>query len=139
MTRHSSRLARRASRRAFTLLEVIVVVTIIALLAALVAPRVWVNIGKSKQKIAKAEVASVAQQVHIWMTDRGMSRLPEDFDLEMLTEGADPLLDADDLVDPWEKPYVLVNPGDVNSDFDIVSYGANGEPGGDGEDADVVN
>jgi general secretion pathway protein G len=139
MTRPAPRLARRASRRAFTLLEVIVVVTIIALLAALVAPRVLGNIGKSKQKIAKSDVASVAQQVRIWMADRGMSRLPADFELDMLTEGADPLLDADDLVDPWEKPYVLVNPGDVNSDFDIVSYGANGEPGGDGEDADVVN
>ena len=75
------RRATRPVRRAFTLLEIIVVVTIIALLATLVAPRVLSNIGKSKQKIASAEAASIAQQVRLWMVDNGHSRLPDDFDL----------------------------------------------------------
>lgn len=133
------RRAGRTVRRAFTLLEIIVVVTIIALLATLVAPRVLSNLGKSKTKIAQAEVASIAQQVRLWMVDNGFSRLPDDFDLAVLTEGNDPYLGTDDLMDPWQRPYVLVADGGKNVDFDIVSYGLDGEPGGEGEDGDVVN
>ena len=130
---------RRSARRAFTLLEIIVVVTIIALLATLVAPRLLGKIGQSKVKIAQTEVASIAQQVNLWMADNGFSRLPDDFELEQLAEGPDATLRLKDLNDPWERPYVLVNPGERNPDFDIVSYGANGEPGGEGEDVDVYN
>ncbi len=127
------------TRRGFTLLEVIVVVTIIALLATLVAPRLLSNIGKSKQSIAHSEVSSIAQQVRLWMVDNGYSRLPEEFELEALTEGDDPYLAKKHLLDPWDRPFVLINPGEQNPDFDVVTYGADGEPGGDNEDADVWN
>jgi general secretion pathway protein G len=134
-----SRTAHRDERRAFTLLEVIVVVTIIALLATLVAPRVLSNIGKSKQKIAEAEVNSIAQQVQLWMADNGMSSLPDDFDLMELTQGSNPYLREKDLYDPWDRMYVLRIPGEENPDFDIVTFGADGEPGGEEENGDVVN
>lgn len=130
----------RCERRAFTLLEVIVVVTIIALLATLVAPRLIGQIGRSKQRIAQAEVVDIAKTAKLWMLDNGYSQLPDDFDLETLTEGDDPYLRMRDLLDPWERMYILVNPGDENpADFDIWSYGLDGEPGGEGEDADIVN
>ncbi|MDY7108386.1 MAG: type II secretion system protein GspG [Planctomycetota bacterium] len=136
----TSRQRRKNTRRAFTLLEVVVVVTIIALLATLVAPRLIGQIGKSKQRIAQAEVVDIAKVVKLWMLDNGYSQLPDDFDLEMLTEGNDPYLRMKDLYDPWERMYVLVNPGEENpADFDIWSYGNDGEIGGEGEDADVVN
>jgi general secretion pathway protein G len=135
----NARGTRRDGRRAFTLLEVIVVVTIIALLATLVAPRVLSNIGRSKQKIAETEVNSIAQQVQLYMADNGLSRLPDDFDLLELTQGTNPYLREKDLYDPWDRIYVLRNPGEENPDFDIWSYGADGEPGGEGEDNDVVN
>ena len=115
------------------------VVTIIALLAAIVAPKLVGNIGKSKVKIANSEVASLYQQVSLWMVDQGHSRLPDDFELELLTEGEDATLRDKDLLDPWGHPYVLRNPGEVNTDFDILSLGADHEPGGEGEDADIVN
>jgi general secretion pathway protein G len=138
-TDRNNRAAHRDGRRAFTLLEVIVVVTIIALLATLVAPRVLSNIGKSKQKIAEAEVNSIAQQVQLWMADNGMSSLPDDFDLMELTQGSNPYLREKDLYDPWDRMYVLRNPGESNPDFDIVTFGADGEPGGEDENNDVVN
>ena len=138
-TRYFKQHQRRQVRRAFTLMEIIVVVTIIALLATLIAPRLLKNIGKSKQKVAQSEVASIAQQVQLWMLDNGQSRLGEDFELVQLTEGDDPSLRAKDLIDPWENSYVLINPGEENLDFDIVSYGADGQSGGEGEDADIVN
>lgn len=139
MQRHAHN-SRRRRRRGFTLLEVIVVVTIIALLAAIVAPKLLANIGRSKQKVALAEVKSIAQQVRLWMADNGYSRLPDDFEIQVLLAGEDPYLSKqEDLLDPWDNPYVLIVPGDENPDFDIVSYGADGQPDGTGEDADVVN
>jgi general secretion pathway protein G len=128
------------ARRAFTLLEIIVVVTIIALLATMVAPRVWRNIGTSKQRVAQAGATEIAKQVRLYCLDNGMSKPPADFDLQVLLTGADPYLDkTSDLTDPWDKPYIIVIPGERNRDFDIVSYGADGIAGGEGEDADVVN
>lgn len=138
LNRRRQRSSRR-NRRGFSLLEIVVVVTIIALLATLVAPRLLDNIGRSKQRIAQSEVASIAQQVNLYMADHGMSRIPQDFNLEWLTEGDRPYMRSRDLIDPWGNPYVIVIPGEENPDFDIVSYGADGQPGGDGEDMDVVN
>jgi general secretion pathway protein G len=130
----------RTARRAFTLLEVIVVVTIIALLAALVAPKVLSNIGKSKVKIAQAEASSIAQQVNLYLLDNDMSRIPDDFDLVVLTEGDDPYIEPDDLLDPWGNEYIIRTGIDaVHSDFDVVSLGADGVPGGESEDADLTN
>jgi len=138
-TRHSRPSRSHRPRRAFTLLEVVVVVTIIALLATLVAPKLFKFIGGSKQGIAQAEVAMIAEQVSLWMLENGQSTLASDFDLAMLAEGAGATLEPDDLLDPWDQPYILQNPGQHNQYFDVMSYGADGEPGGEGENADVVN
>lgn len=134
-----SRLQRRSRdiRRAFTLLEVIVVVTIIALLAAIVAPRLLGNIGRSKHRIATSEVASIAQQVNVWCANANFSTPPDDFELDQLVQ--DGYLREKDLIDPWERAYMIIIPGDANPDFDIMSFGADGQPGGEGEDADIVN
>ena len=129
----------RTSKRAFTLLEIVVVVTIIALLAALVAPRLLGQIGKSKSKVALSEVSSIAQQVNLYLLDNGMSKPSEDLELTVLTQGSDAYLREKDLIDPWGNQYQIIVPGVENPDFDIVSFGANGEPGGEGEDADVIN
>ena len=127
----------RAVRRGFTLLEIIVVVTIIALLATLVAPKLLQNIWKAKQKVAKAEVASISQQLGLYLADNGLTKPTDDMDLSVLTQSSSPYLKPSDLIDPWGKPYILLVPGESGGDFDIVSLGANGEPGGEGEDADV--
>jgi general secretion pathway protein G len=129
----------RRDRRGFTLLEMIVVVTIIALLATLVAPKLLGNIGTAKIRKAEHAVNSIYQQVNVWMANEGMSSLPQDFDLMSLAEGDTRVFNADDLIDPWDNPYELVVPGVVNPDFDVVSYGEDGQPGGEGDGADIVN
>jgi general secretion pathway protein G len=117
-----------------------VVVTIIAVLATIVAPRLMKNIGKGKAGAAQADVASIAQQLNLYLLDNGMSKVPEDLELDVLAQGSDPYLKAKNLIDPWGNPYRLIVPGVENvADFDVVSFGANGEPGGEGEDKDIVN
>lgn len=131
---------RRRQRRGFTLLEVIVAVTIIAILAALLVPNVLGFIGSSKVKVAKSGVNVLAQQVRLYCADNQMSRPDKNFDLVMLLEGDKPYLNNEgELNDPWGNPFVLVMPGQVNKDFDILSYGADGQQGGSGEDADIVS
>jgi len=136
----SNRRSHRIARRAFTLLEIIVVVTIIAMLAALVGPRVLKYLGSSKINIAKAECAELEKTVQLWCADNGMTRPPDDFDLNALVEGTSPYLkNKEELLDPWNREYIIVIPGEKNPDFDILTYGADGEQGGDGENADISN
>lgn len=132
--------------RAFTLIEIIVVIIIIGVLATLIIPRVFQHIGRSKQAVATVNAAELAKDVKMFMADVGY--LPAGVGVEMLWEKpggvADdawrgPYIDtADDLVDPWGNKYVLKIPGDRRPDFDILSYGQDGKPGGEGEDADIV-
>ncbi|MSQ90091.1 MAG: prepilin-type N-terminal cleavage/methylation domain-containing protein [Phycisphaerales bacterium] len=137
---HRSPSRPRLARRAFSLIEVIVAVTIVAIMAAVFVPRLTKFIGSAKDKRAKTEAASLAQQVKLYMTEAGMSRCPEDFDLDVLTDGDDPYLENKQaLLDPWGNAYVIIIPGQVNFEFDLMSYGADGQPGGEGDNKDIVN
>jgi general secretion pathway protein G len=137
---------RAIAARAFTLVEVIVVIVIIAVLAGLVVPRLVGRIGDSKQGAAKSSAATLANQVRVLMVDAG--GLPPDVSIRALFEKPSdldqskwkgPYVDSiDKLNDPWGNPYVLVVPGQKNIDFDVISYGADKKPGGEGENADVV-
>jgi len=70
----------------------------------------------------------------------GMTRVGDDFELEKLCEGDDALIgNVSQLRDPWNNQYVLVYPPTYNKDFDVVSYGADGQPGGEGQNKDIIN
>ena len=129
---------RPSARRAFSLVELIVAVTIMAILAALVVPRVTHYIGFTKGKTARADAETIANQVRMYMTTKGMSTLPSDFDLVELTEGDTAVLNKNQLLDPWGNPYQIRVPGEVNLDFDVYSFGADGQAGGEGENADII-
>ena len=131
---------RRAARRAFTLLEVIVAVTIVAILAALLVPNVLGFIGSSKVRVAKAGTSSLRNTVKLYLADNDDVAMSDGFDLHVLLEGAKPYLtSANDLLDPWGNEYDILIPGDINADFDIISFGADGKPGGDGDNADILS
>ena len=132
--------ARHHNTKGFTLLEVIIAVTIVALLSMLVVPNVIKLLGDAKQNKAKADVSSLAQQVRMYMVQNGMDRVGDDFELSKLCEGDDPLIsNINQLNDPWKHQYVLVYPPTYNKDFDVVSYGADGQPGGEGPNKDIIN
>ena len=134
---------RRPARRAFTLVEIIVVVTIIAVLAALIAPRLFGRLTWAKVRTAEAEVNAMETAVNLYLNDTGET-LTSNFDLEVLLipaeDGGGPqgpyFQKAEDLLDPWNNPYFIRVPGEVNYDFDVVSWGPDAE---DGTGDDIVN
>ncbi len=132
------RKSHRRTRRAFTLLEIMVVVVIIALLAGLVMQQVFSHYGRSQVRVAQSRAAQIASEVRIYLMDHSMSRPPATFDLQNLVDAG--RLKEKDVLDPWGNFFLLIAPGIENPDtFDIVSYGADGQPGGEGDDADIVH
>lgn len=131
--------------RAFTIIEVIVIVVILGVLAAVIAPRLINRIGQSKTTVAAANAASLASQMKMFIADHGKPesgstiRVLWERPSNVAEANWSPYVDnADALKDPWGREFVLVIPGQKNVDFDVVSYGANGQPGGEGEDADII-
>ena len=130
--------------RGFTLLELLVVVTIIGLLAAYVGPKYFSQLGKSEQGVAKAQVEAFARALDTYRLDVGHYPTTEEGLNALLTKPANaakwngPYLQKAVPLDPWGRAYVYRAPG-ANGDFDISSYGKDGQPGGTGDAADVTN
>ncbi len=132
------------SNKGFTLIELLIVVIIIGLLASLVAPKFFSKLGASRQKIAKAQIENFAAALDEFRLDNGRYPSTEEGLMalrekpEGLQNWAGPYLPKDIPKDPWGHGYVYKCPGE-HGDFDLMSYGRDGEPGGDGEDADIVS
>jgi general secretion pathway protein G len=137
----------RASRngRGFTLLELLVVVAILGLLAGFVAPRYFGQIGKSEVATAKAQLDALEKALDQYRLDTG--RYPSaELGLKALVERPQnepkwngPYLRKALPNDPWGKPFLYKMPGENGGDFDLVSLGKDGAPGGTGENADLTN
>jgi general secretion pathway protein G len=132
------------NRHGFTLIELLVVMVIIGLLAALVGPRFIRQEEKAKIKAAKAQIELLGTALDTFRLDVG--RYPSTQEgLEALRtkpgglERWDgPYLKKDLPLDPWGKAYVYKSPGEHGA-FDIVSYGADGAPGGEEDNRDITS
>lgn len=128
--------------RGFTLMELLVVVVIVGLLVALVAPRYFQQIGRSERTAAANQVDALSKAIDTYRLDMG--RFPRQEDgLQVLVERPEgesrwngPYLRGSVPLDPWGNPYVYRFPSE-RSDYEVISYGKDGRPGGEGEDADV--
>ena len=132
-------------QRGFTLLEIMVVVVILGILAALVVPKIISRPDEARVIAAKQDIASLMSALKLYRLDNGRyptteqglqalvvkptaSPIPPNWKpggyLERLPK------------DPWGSPYQYLNPG-VHGEIDVFSYGADGAPGGEGNDADI--
>ncbi len=154
--RHSSLVTTRLSspksrhcRSGFTLIEIMVVVVIIALLASFIAPRIMDRLDQAKVTKARVDIKGFETALKLFKIDNGFYPSTEQ-GLEALiaepTIGKIPknykkggYLEKRKLrLDPWGNPYAYISPG-TEGDYDIVSYGADGVPGGEEYDADITN
>jgi len=130
------------SFRGFTLLELLVVIVIIGLLAGYVAPRYFSQVGKSEVQVARAQIDALEKALdqyrldtsHYPSTELGLDALMTKPASEARWQG--PYLKRSAPPDPWGRPYVYRAPG-AKGEFEVISYGRDGKPGGAGEDADI--
>jgi len=130
--------------RGFTLLELLVVMVIIGLLAGFVAPRFFAQIGKSETKAARAQLDALEKALDQYRLDVGRYPSTEQ-GLAVLVERpaglarwSGPYLKKTVPQDPWSNPYIYKSPGE-HGEFDLLSYGKDGQPGGTGEAEDITN
>jgi general secretion pathway protein G len=126
----------------FTLLELLVVIVIIGLLAGYVAPRYFSQVGKSEIQVAKAQIESIEKALDQFRLDVRRYPTPEEGLDALVAKPASaanwsgPYLKKAVPADPWGRPYVYRTPGE-KSEFQLISLGRDGKPGGTGEDADL--
>ena len=136
---------RQRSQAGVTLIEMLVVVTIIALFAALVGPTLFKNVDKAKVAAARSQINSFKAALGTYKIDTGSFPTTEQ-GLQALrvapasqSQWAGPYLSMEVPNDPWGHAYVYKFPGEHGDEPDIVSLGADGQPGGDGYNSDVVS
>jgi general secretion pathway protein G len=135
--------------KAFTLVELLVVIVIISMLGAFVAPKVFREIGKSKRDLARPRLALVEDALERFAIACGrypddsegldaLLTMPDDETLEGKWDG--PYLKRSLLMDPWDNPIVYLAEGEINpGSYDLISFGADKEEGGEGDAADIFN
>ena len=134
----------RSRSRGFTLLELLVVMVIIGLLVGYVGPRYFSQIGKSEIKAARAQIDAFEKSVELYRIDTGHFPTTEQGLTALFVKPANepkwhgPYLKKEPPADPWGNPYLYRAPGQ-RGDFDILSLGKDGQPGGEGEAADISN
>jgi len=125
-----------------TLLEIMVVLAIIALITTLAAPRIIDRFGRAKSQAARIQAENIKAALQLYYIDVG--RYPTEAEnLNALLESpaissnwAGPYAQERDLVDPWGRVFLYRRTG-KNGEFDLLSYGRDGQPGGTREDADT--
>jgi general secretion pathway protein G len=135
---------RRINNKGFTLIELMVVIVILSILAVYMAPRLIGRDDQARQLRARVDIEALETALKIYRLDTGTYPTTQQ-GLEALIEQPEGVTNWRDggyldkkrlLKDPWGNEYVYLSPG-THGDFDIISYGADGQPGGEGVNADI--
>ncbi len=132
-------------RQGFTLIEIMVVVVILGILAALIAPNVIGRIDEARVTAARNDIRTIESALQLYRmdnfrypsTEEGIDALvnkPDDPDIKWPEGGYIQRLPQD----PWNRPYLYLQPGN-NGEYDIYTFGRDGEQGGEGPDGDIGN
>ncbi len=134
----------------FTLIEIMVVVLIIGLLMTVLATNVFKRLGGAQADIARLQVSKLSQQLELYKLDNGTYPTTEQgLDALVREPTSEPrprrypeggYVTSKDLIDPWQSPYKYERPGKNNTrTFDLYTLGADAQPGGEGENAEIGN
>ncbi len=131
-------------QQGFTLLELLVVLVVLGLLAGLVAPKYFNQLGKSEAKVARAQIEGLSKALDLYRLEIGHYPSSEQGLLALTaaptdeTRWAGPYLQKSVPQDPWGRNYIYRSPGE-NGEYDLLSMGKDGQPGGEGENAEITN
>ena len=139
----TSQLSTKRPRRGFTLIELMIVVVILGLLSTIIVPKIMNRPEQARRVKAQAEIQSIQSALKLFKADTG--------DYPTTSQGLQALVTnpgglknyssegyLDQVpIDPWGNPYIYLSPGVQNKDYDLESYGKDGENGGTDEDADI--
>ncbi|PIE61829.1 MAG: type II secretion system protein GspG [Desulfobacterales bacterium] len=135
------------NEKGFSFIELMVVVVILGILASMIAPRYLGRTEDAKMVKAKVDIATIETSLKLYRLDNGTYPSTEQGLLALIekptTEPAAPNWKAGGYLekkslpkDPWGRDYLYLSPG-IHDAFDIISYGADGAPGGEGKNADI--
>jgi general secretion pathway protein G len=142
---HSSRPRKRDSQSGVTLIEMMVVLVIIAIVAALIVPNVIGRPDEARVTVARTDIRTIASSLEMYRLDnRRYPSTAQGLEALVARPVAPPAPPnwasggylAQVPVDPWGNPYVYRSPGD-GAPYELISLGADGQPGGEGVDADL--
>ena len=134
----------RNREKGFTLIELLIVMVILGMLAALVGPRMFGKVEKSKQKAAKAQISLFETTLDTYRLDVGKYPTTEQGLKALRSKSGEsdkwdgPYLSKEVPKDPWGNEYIYESPGE-HGEYDLISMGADGGQGGEGDDIDIVN
>ena len=146
MYAHSRKFVARSRQSGFTLIEIMVVVVIIGILAALVGPKLFGQVDRARKEAARSEISTIENAMKFYRLDNFTYPTAEQGIEALVNKPNDPSIKNWNPggylermpVDPWGNPYVYRNPGQ-NGEIDILTFGADGVEGGDGNNADIGN